>query len=212
MSWISNQGVSRAVARGGSDAPSVSQGLDWLWQHLRDVPHPKILDCGPVSPATLQVLLRRGAKLYVADLITPALEGDSRFWDRTGKTPVFQTSAFLDQLPQAPEGSLTAILSWNLLDFVPREALQALVERLFSLLEPLGVIFILLRESSRASGAERRWRLETLTSPRNEIDSNKAFPYPPITNREIERLLPDASIKAFLTRSGRREILAMRRE
>lgn len=212
MSWISNQGVSRAVARGGSSAPSVSQGLDWLWQHLRDVQHPKILDCGPVSPATLQVLLRRGAKLYVADLITPSSESDPKFWDRSGKVPVFLTSKFLDQLPQTPEASLTAILCWNLLDFVPREALRDVVERLFSLLEPLGVIFVLLRESSRALGAERRWWLETLTSLRNEIDVKKAFPYPPITNREIERLLPDASIKSFLTRSGRREILAMRRE
>lgn len=196
----------------GNGVPAISQGLDWLWQHLRDVRHPNILDCGPVSPATLQVLLRRGAKLYVTDLITPALEGDSRFWDRTGKIPVFRTSAFLDQLPQTGEGSLTAILCWNLLDFVPRDSLPAVVDRLFSLLEPLGIIFILLREPSRSVGVERRWWLEALASLRNEVDAKKAFPYPPITNREIERLLPDASIKSFLTRSGRREILAMRRE
>jgi hypothetical protein len=31
-----------------------------------------------------------------------------------------------------------------------------------------------------------------------------------LTNREMERLLPSGSVKTFLTRSGRREILAVK--
>ncbi|MGH9345207.1 MAG: hypothetical protein ACRD19_15790 [Terriglobia bacterium] len=200
------------AARSAAGIPAASQGLDWLWQHLRDVQRPHTLDCGPVSPATLQLLLGRGAKFYAADLMTPLFQGDARFWDRSGKTPVFLPSEFLALLPPIPAGSLTAIFSWNLLDLAPHEALPDIVTRLFSLLQPLGLLFCVLREPQAKTGVEHRWWLESLTAPRSEADSKRLFPYPAITNREIERLLPEASIKTFLTRSGRREILAMRRE
>lgn len=200
------------AARSAAGIPASSQGLDWLWQHLRDVPHPSALDCGPVSPATLQLLLQRGAKFYAADLMTPLLQSDARFWDRSGKTPLFLPAEFLSQLPPIPEASLTMILSWNLFDLVPHEGLPDVVSRLFSLLRPLGVLFCAVREPQAKSGPERRWWLESLTAARNEADAKRPFPYPAITNREFERLLPQADIKTFLTRSGRREILAMRRE
>ncbi|MGH7191084.1 MAG: hypothetical protein ACREF0_18090, partial [Acetobacteraceae bacterium] len=166
---------------------------------------------GPVSPATLDALLRRSAKFYAADVITPLFHGETRFWDRTGKQPVFLPSQVLAELSSIPPGSLAAILSWNLLDLVPHEGLPEVVDRLLSLLQPLGLLFCILREPQAKGGPESRWWLETLTSPRFESDPKRPFPYPPITNREIERLMPDAAIKTFLTRSGRREILAMRR-
>jgi hypothetical protein len=191
-------------------APGTSQGLDWLWRHLQDIRHPRILDCGPICQGTLEVLVRRGAKIYAADLITPVLQDDARFWDRSKKAPLFLVSDFLGQLPEIPSNSLTAILSWNLLDFVPHAAVPAVIERLFSLLEPLGVLFCILRESHITSGAERRCWLESLNTTRSQPDNQRTFSNPPISNREVERLLPGASIKTFLTRSGRREVLAMR--
>ncbi|MGH9469187.1 MAG: hypothetical protein ACRD1N_02460 [Terriglobia bacterium] len=213
MSRTTQQGVSASASRREAGSPAVtSQGLDWLWHHLQDLCHPHILDCGPVSPATLQVLLRREAKLYVADLLTPAFGGDAAFWDRTGKVPVFLPAKFLDQLPSLSPSSLAAILSWNLLDLVPHESLAAVMERLISLLQPLGVLFCVLREPYHKEGVERRWWLETLTSVRNETDAKRPCPYPAISNREMERLAPTASIKTFLTRSGRREILVMKQE
>jgi hypothetical protein len=210
MSRTSERDAATRTPRLQAGAPAASQGLDWLWRHLQDVRQPRILDCGPVSQATLEVLIRRGAKFYITDILTPAIENDSRFWDHSKKTPLFLASEFLNQIPEIPPSSLTAILSWNLLDFVPRESLYEVVEKLFSLLQPLGVLFCILREPQFATGVERRWWLETLTTARSQADSKRAFPQPPISNREMERLLPGASIKIFLTRSGRREVLAMR--
>jgi hypothetical protein len=210
MLRTSQHDASTGAQRVQSGVQGASQGLEWLWRHLQDVRHPRILDCGPICQSTLDVLVRRGAKFYAADLITPALQNDARFWDRSKKIPVFLVSDFLSQLPEIPPHSLTAALSWNLLDFVPHEALPAVIETLFSLLEPLGVLFCILRESHMVNGSESRWWLESLSTPRSLVDGQKSFPYPPISNREVERLLPGASIKTFLTRSGRREVLAMR--
>ena len=204
--------ISAGAARSPSGRPATSQGLEWLWQHLRDLKRPNILDCGPVSPVTLQVLLQRDAKFYAADLITPLFQSDPKLWDHSGKRPVFLVKEFLNQLPAVPEGSLAVILCWNLFDLAPHDALPDITAQLFSLLRPLGALFCVLREPQHPAGVEPRWWLETLTSYGSQSGAKKAFPYPAVSNREMERLAAGASIKTFLTRSGRREILAMRRQ
>ena len=86
-----------------------SRALEWLWQNLRDVRRPHILDCGPVYQATLDVLLKRGAKLYFTDLVTLARQSDPKFMRRLGKRTVFLIDEFLENLPPIPPDSLSAI-------------------------------------------------------------------------------------------------------
>ncbi|MGH9432114.1 MAG: hypothetical protein ACRD3T_11280 [Terriglobia bacterium] len=187
-----------------------SQGLSWLWQHLREVRQPHILDCSAIFPQTLNVLLERKAKLFVADLLSVSLDGEAKLWDRTQKVPVFKTAEFISYLPAVPAGSLSAILAWNVLDLLPETARPAVMEKFFSFLQPLGVLFSVLREPNLKSGVARRWWLESQTQIHVEPDQKRAFPYPPISNREIEKLTPGGNVKIFLTRSGRREILAIK--
>ena len=187
-----------------------SRALEWLWQNLRDVKRPHILDCGPAQQTTFDVLLKRGSKLYVTDLVTLALQPNSRFFRSLGKKTVFMIDEFLENLPPMPPDSLSAITCWHLLDLLPREALPGLVARLWSHLRAGGVLFCLLREPSLANGAGTRWWLESLLSLRSDVESKLPFPYPALTNREIERLVPSGNIKTFLTRLSRREILAIK--
>lgn len=200
---------SRAMSSGTDVGPATaSPGLEWFWQRLRDVRNPHFLDCGPAHQATVQVLLHRGAKLYVADLISPAQDGAPSFWDRSQKTPVFRADLFLEQLPSIPPSSLSGVFCWHLFDLLPRQALPAIIDHLFGYLAPGGALFCLLREPYLATGAEAAWWLESLTALASTDQENKPFPYPALTNREMERLVPSGAIKTFLTRSGRREVLA----
>jgi hypothetical protein len=187
-----------------------SRALEWLWQSLRDVKHPPILDCGPAHQATFDVLLKRGSKLYVTDLVTLALQPSGGFFRPLGKRTVFMVDEFLENLPPIPPHSLSAITCWHLLDLLPREALPGLIERFWSHLKTGGVLFCLLREPGLANGAGTRWWLESLLSLRSDVESKLPFPYPALTNREIERLVPGGNVKTFLTRLSRREILAIK--
>jgi hypothetical protein len=193
-----------------SHANLVSPSLDWLWSYLRDVPKPSVLDCGPVRRTTTEVLFRRGVKLYIGDLITSLLRGDPDFWDRTRKTPVFKTDDLLAQLPPIPPGSISAVLSWQLLDLLPHEALAAVVLQFYVYLKRGGVLFCILREPNLKEGVEAGWWLEDLRTLGRDGEGARPFPHPALTNREIERLIPTGNIKTFLTRSGRREILAIK--
>ncbi len=191
----------------GVGAGHLSRGLEWLWQQLRDVRYPQVLDCGRMHPATMRVLLNRSAKLYVADLISPLRSGAPDLWDRSQKTPVFKLAELLRLVPEIPEESLAAIFCWQLFDLVPRTSLAGLIGRLVLYLQPGGVFFCLLREPHLPQGAETDWWLDALTSLGRQGQNKVAFPYPPITNRQMELLVPAASVKTFLTRSGLREVL-----
>ncbi len=193
-----------------SSSATTSPALEWLWKYLRDVRHPQILDCGPVAQATVDVFLRRKAKIHVADLITPSLKSLEKFWNRSAKVPVFETAKFLEQLPAFPEESLSTIFGWHLLDLLPREALPELMIRWLTSLQPGGVLFCLLREPKLVAGAEIMWWLDSLNTLASDPGGRKPFVFDPLTNREMERLAPQCSVKTFLTRSGRREVLIVK--
>lgn len=193
-----------------SPPKTASRALEYLWQYVREVRHPRILDCGPALQASLSVLLKRGAKVYVADLLAPALRSDPAFWSRTGKNPIFLVDSFLDQLLPVPAEPLSVVLCWQLLDLVPGKALPEVVGRLWSYLQPGGVLFCVLREPYLKKGAGTRWWLESLTVLGSGAENSDPFLYPAITNREIERLVPGGNVKTFLTRAGRREVLGIK--
>ena len=140
---------------------------------------PTALSAVPSRQSTLDVLLLRGAKLYLSDLVTPAQQSNSVFWSRQGKTPVFLVDDFLAQIPPIPPESLSAICCWGLLDLLPHEALPPLVERFHSYLQPNGVLFSILREPQVTTGAETRWWFESLTVLGSSDTSRNPFPTPP---------------------------------
>ncbi|MGO9274018.1 MAG: hypothetical protein ACLQOO_27910 [Terriglobia bacterium] len=199
-----------SLAKSAEASGNVSRGLEWLWHYLHDIPHPRILDCGPVRQSTVSILMHRGVKLYVADLLTPLQKEAPQLWDRSQKTPQFRLEAFLEQVPPIPPASLTAVFCWQVPDLAPRAALPGFMARVLSYLEPGGVFFCLLHEPRLPEGAGATWWLESLTTLGSRCPDNRPFPHPPITNREMERLNPGGSVKTFLTRSGLREVLALK--
>jgi hypothetical protein len=158
--------------------------------------------------ATLDVLLGRSGRLYRGDLISSLKRPD--LWDRTRKTPAFRTELLLSELPLVPPASLSLVFAWHLLDLLPREALADVLLRIHKLMEPGGVLFCLLREPRLEKGADADWALEGLTGLTHAHEGIVAFPYPALSNREIDRLLPTGSVKTFLTRSGWREVLVVK--
>jgi hypothetical protein len=200
----------KASGPGGAGALVESPGLQWLWKYLADVPNPHVLDCGKAKPQTLNLLIRRGARVYIADLVSTVQRVNPMLWDRSQKVPVFLVEDFLAQMPNIPAESLDAIFCWHLLDLLPREALQPVMDRLFLCLRTGGVVFFLLREAYLQKGAETTWWLDTLTALGVDGEGAKSFPFTVVSGRDVEKFMPAGSLKSFLTRSGRREVLVLK--
>jgi hypothetical protein len=193
---------------GGASTPS--QALQWIWNFLQDVEDPLVLDCGTVSSSTVNVLIKRHAKLYVADLVGPLQRGDPAFWRQEGKQTLFCTDRLLKEIPAIPPASLSLVCCWHLLDLVPRDAAPELVHALLSLLSPGGIFFCFLREPNLTAGKDVRWWLESLTTLGANGEESGQFPYKPLSNREIEKMTAGYSLKTFLTRSHRREVVVLK--
>lgn len=210
MFSVKTQEASRGKSSSRESSAVRSQALEWIWSYLQDTANPHVLDCGAVSSIAVGVLVKRHAKVYVADLIAPLQRGDPAYWRQEGKQTLFCLDELLKQAPGVPPDSLDLICCWHLLDLVPRDHVPDLVRFFLSLLGPGGILFCFLRESNLALGKDGRWWLETLTTIGAEGEGVGAFPYPPVSNREIERLTVGCSLKTFLTRSHRREVVVMK--
>lgn len=200
----------RKKGSAGCSSAVSSQALEWIWNYLQDVENPHVLDCGTVSSATVSALMRRRAKVYVADLIAPLQCNDPIYWRQSEKQTVFCLDEFLKRIPDIPSGTLRLIFGWHLLDLVPHGPLPDLVKYLLSLLSPGGIFFCFLREPNLALGKETRWKLENLTTLAADQDGVGQFPYAPLSNREVEKLTTGCSLKTFLTRSHRREVVVLK--
>jgi hypothetical protein len=206
------QAASRQKSSSSQSPALRSQALDWIWNYLQDVATPNVLDCGTVSSATVGVLMKRHAKVYVADLIAPLQRDDPAYWRQEGKQMLFCLDELLKQAPRVRPGSLSLVCCWHLLDLVPRDHVPDLVQLFLSLLGPGGIFFCFLREPNLALGKDGRWWLETLTTIGAEGEGVGAFAYAPLSNREIEKLTTGCSLKTFLTRSHRREVVVLKAE
>ena len=188
----------------------MSGSLDWLWARLQENPNPHVLDCGPIRSPTVAVLAERGCRLYVGDLLSLVWRAEGMLWDRTPEIPLFRTERLLSELPAIRPGSLSVALCWQLLDLLPCEARTEVVRRMLLYLKPGGVLFLILREPHLTKGADTVWCLETLTKLAARAVGEKPFPYPPLSNREMQQLIPAGSTKTVLTRTGLREVLAVK--
>ncbi len=187
-----------------------SPALEWLWKYLGDVRQPKILDCGPIRWSTIRILLARNAKLYVGDVISPLLNTSAKFWDRSGKAPVFKINDLLAEFPPVPPATLTGAFCWHLFDLLPISIFPQVIEKVMSWIAPGGALFFMLREPYLHAGVDAQWGMESLKVIVSMRLADRAFPNPVVSNRDVEKVVPPGSLKVFLTRSGRREIIALK--
>lgn len=152
----------------------------------------------------------RKAKVYVGDLLGAVQKSDPAYWRMQNDQMVFALDEFLALLPEIPLGSLSLICCWHLLDLIPADELPKLLNRLLALLGKGGILYGFLRERGLAEGKDGRWWLESLTTLGVEAESEGRFPYPVVSNREVEKLTAGYSLKTFLTRSHRREIVVLK--
>jgi hypothetical protein len=197
----------------GSNVPTsppmglASPALEWMWKQMPEVDRPAALCCGTIRQSTLNVFLQRGIKAFLGNAVGHLLSNEKMLWEGTGKEASFKPNLLLDLLPQVKAGSLSVVLTWQLFDLLPRDPLPEVFSHLCSLLMPGGFMLCILREPYLNKGRNAQWWLESpLTLGVGGEDAGE-FVYPSLTNREIERLAHPSTIKTFLTRTGRREIL-----
>jgi hypothetical protein len=191
-----------------------SNGLkEFLWR-LEGIGRGSLLDLGAVSQATLTYFIEHNFKVYTEDLMAAwgaFLEQDSKRIaslppnaDRPDTSPAARADRFLAANLRYPSDSFDAVLLWDLLDYMDREAAKQFLPRITSMVREGGAVLAIFH--TRPPEQFHRYRVldahtlelvpaPTLVQPRHVYQ-----------NREIQELFEKfRTSKTFVGRDQLRE-------
>jgi hypothetical protein len=208
---------------GSAASPStnfrISNGLKEFLQHLEDEKTPRILDLGQVSQATLNFFIEKGYRVTTEDSLRSWKEFLSAEEEGLRLAPVgngqqkisqaYLAERFLETGLRYSEESFHGVLAWDLLDYFDAELLPRTMERLYSLLQPSGIVLAMFH--SRPAERFHRYRIvdtqtiEMLPAPTLAVHAHV------FQNREILDLFGKfRSSKTFVGRDQLREALFLK--
>src|SRR3984893_3330093 len=231
MNWMAKTrpGATAAAAAPSRPGPGVpgtspanvriSNGLkEFLWL-ISDAPHSRILDLGPVWQATVTFFVDKGYRISAEDLLRgwkdflTAEEERLRLMavDHDGEkvSPPVLAEKFLEGALQYPKESFHGALVWDLFDYFDPAIVSRVMERLFSILHPGGVVLALF--PSRPAERFHRYRIVDSQTVELLPASTLAVHAHVFQNREILDLFGKfRSSKTFVSRDQVREGLFLK--
>lgn len=192
-----------AAAGGDPDAVGyVSKGFARLLAGLSGRDAPVIVDLGPVVGSNVAFYGERlGCKLYVEDLFT-----DLDRHAQAGRLDELATS-FASRLRQ-PDDSVDGILCWDLFDYLPRPAAQAIARELVRALKPGGLVFGLFGTLPLETAHHTRFVILDDGRLRHRTTSAPPSKRHVLQNRDIQKMFdPMVVSDSFLLKTNTREIL-----
>jgi hypothetical protein len=192
-----------AVAGGDPDGGAfLSKGFARFLAALSGRDAPVIVDLGPVVGSNVTFYGERlGCKLFVEDLFT-----DLERHARGGRLDELAES--LNTRLTQPEGSVDAVLCWDLFDYLPRPAAQTLARVLVKALKPGGALFGLF--GTLALETTHHTRFVIVDDDRLR---HRTYPATPtrrqvFQNRDIQKMFDPLVVSdSFLLKTNTREIL-----
>jgi len=208
---VSGPASSRAAQTG-----RFSNGLkEFLWQ-LEDIGRGNLLDLGQVSQNTLNFFIERNFKVYTEDVLVAWRDFLRTEEDRTRQVPAggeagdnsagARAERFLTSNLDHPKDSFDAVLLWDVLDYLDRETVIRLMERLSTLVRDAGAILAIFHTRM----PEQFYRYRVLDAVNLDPVQVPAIVPPQhiYQNREIQDLfIRFRTSKTFVARDQLREIV-----
>ena len=169
-----------------------------------------VLDLGPTSPANIAFLTDRNVRAYNEDILRAAQDPALYVKQSDGST-VFDTKAFFTDNLAYPDGHFDAVLCWDVADYLPEELVKPVMEALYKLLKPQGLLLALFHTKDAGPNAPY-FHYHIVQPDTLELEPGAGFRVQRIfNNRHVENLFRDfASRKFFLGRDNLREVIVVR--
>jgi SAM-dependent methyltransferase len=198
-----------------------SSGLGELARQLEGEEPLTVLDLGATSANNIRFFTGKGHRIYSEDLLTASVDPSLRVKNEEGKS-VIDTKRFLEENLAYQSAHFDIVFCCNLPDYLEEELVKPVVDRLWSVLKPGGMLlaFFHTRDAGpdapcyrfHVTGKDVLDMQEIRLPSQNRGHSTSGFRLQRVfNNRHIENLFRDfASIKFFLARDNVREVLVVR--
>lgn len=179
-----------------------------------------ILDLGATSPSNIRYFTERGHKCYSEDVLLASLDPALVTQNDQGSR-VLDDKKFLSENLVYPAGHFDIVFCWNLADYMDESLVKPVVDRLWSVLKPGGIMLAFFHTKDAGPDAPcYRYHIVSndvlqmqhiVASGRGRGAASSFRLQRVFNNRHIENLFRDfASIKFFLARDNVREVLVVR--
>lgn len=207
-------GSTEPAATTGERAPRLPRRSTGFHQFTQAILRPdgqKVLDLGPTSSSNIHFITGLGHKAYNDDVLMAAKSDDLMIPGEDKSSKMVDVERFLAEELQYDPESFDAVLLWDLCDYLPEELVKPVVERIYRITKPRGVLLGFFH--TRDAGAETPYfRYHIKNQDTLELQQGPQFQLQrTFQNRHIENLFGEyTSIKFFLGKENIREVLLVR--
>ncbi len=200
-----NHGSSREIV-----TTRQSRGLDQFFSHIRDQTGLSILDMGGACQDNINFVTGLGHRITPQSILMSLDETFGGVVDADQSNP-HQIESFLKSNLDYPADTFDGVLLWDTLQFMAPALLNAVLERIHSIVRPKSYLLVYFN-------SEERTRVTPVYSFRIQdkstlmlIQRGTRQPAQSFNNRGLEKLFAKfESVKFFLTRESLREIIVRR--
>jgi hypothetical protein len=210
---------------GGSDSsqspriPRHSSGWAQMTKFLHTEESLRILDFGPTSAGNINFITGLGHSIYMANLVEDAARPEYYTPGADGEPPVFDTERFMTENLDFQGRIFNVVLLWDTLDYLPKELIHPVANRLFDVMTSGGQLLALFH-SSAATGVTAKSSADDTVFSRyhltesDQIELQRVGGRPILhtqTNRQVEAIFHlYTGYKFFLAKDSLREVIVTR--
>ncbi len=190
-----------------------------MQKHLSSGESYRVLDFGPTSAGNINLITTMGHSIYMANIVDDAARPDYLLPAVEGEPATFDTEKFLAENFDFQGRIFDVVLLWDTLDYLPKELVQPVTDRLFEVMAPLGQLLAIFH-SSATPGTTAKPTAEDLTFSRYHLTDTPNLELQRIggrplkgtyTNRQVEAFFHlYAGYKFFLAKDALREVIVTR--
>ena len=184
-----------------------SRGLEEFFVQIRDTSGLTILDLGGANQKNLSFIMDLGHRLCSEDFVRILNEAFGAE-DGADQTNPGRIDYFLKQTLDYPEGHFDGVLIWDTLEYLHPVLLNAVVERLHSIVRPKAYMLAFFHSDDKLEEVPNyAFRIQQVNSL-EVTQQGVRTPAQLYNNRGLEKLFARfESVKFFLTRERLREII-----
>ena len=134
-----SSGPETIAAQGSQKLTRRSSGLGELSRNWESAENLCVLDLGSTSPTNIRHFTGSGHRIYSEDLLTASIDPELVTKDELGNCSL-DTRKFLAENLVYPAAHFDVVLCWNLPDYLAEDLVKPVVDRLWSVLKPGGML------------------------------------------------------------------------
>jgi hypothetical protein len=211
LSFFGNKDKASGARGRGERVPRPSIGWGRLLERMRTQESLRILDIGPTSSSSINLVTGMGHSIYLANLVEEAAKPEWKKPASDDEPEEIDVNRFLAAHLNFSGRGFDVVTFWDAADYLPEPLLQPILNRIHDVMEPGGQMLTIFHLAS--SGANTGFSRYHMTD-QDSVAMQRVGDYPVVrtyNNREIEKLFSEFNnFHFFLGKDNLREVLVTR--